>query len=59
MESKVRRRERVRHRNQRDRDRCGAESAQQKGNDGMVNGWISKRTQLQLTRVTGTVYGVS
>ena len=50
---------RVRRRNQCDRDRHGAESAQQRGNDGMVNGWISKRTQLQLTRVTGTAYSVS
>ena len=55
MESKERT-ERVRRRNQRDRDHCGAESAQQRGNDGMVNG---KHTQLQLTRVTGTAYSVS
>ena len=54
MESKERR-ERVRRRNQRDRDRRGAESAQQRGNDGMVNGCISKHTQLQLT----PAYGVS
>ena len=46
MESKERRK-RVRYRNQRDRNRRSAESAQQRGNDGMVNGWISKRTQLQ------------
>ena len=58
MESKERR-ERVRRRNQRDRDRRGAESAQQRWNDRMVNGWISKRTQLQLTCVTGTAYSVS
>ena len=58
MKSKERR-ERVRHRNQCDRDHCGAENAQQRGNDRMANGWISKRTQLQLTRVTGTAYSVS
>ena len=55
MESEERR-ERVRRRNQRDRNCRGAESAQQRENDEMVNGWISKRTQLQLTRVTGTAY---
>ena len=46
MESKERK-ERVRYRNQHDRNRRSAESTQQRGNDGMVNGWISKRTQLQ------------
>ena len=40
MESKERR-EMVRRRNQRDRNRRSAESTQQRGNDGMVNGWIS------------------
>ena len=49
---KKERRERLRRRNQYDRYRYAAESAQQSGNDGMVNGWISKRMQLQLTRVT-------
>ena len=58
MKSKERR-ERVRRRNQRDRDRRGAENDQQRGNDRMVNGWISKRTQLQLTRATVTAYIVS
>ena len=42
-----------------DRDRRAAESAQQMGKDGMVNGWISKRMQLQLTSVTGAAYSVN
>ena len=33
--------------------RHAAESTQQSGSDGMVDGWISKRMQLQLTRVIG------